>query len=81
MEVLKKKTKKLNINLPYDSVIPLLDNFLKEYKPGYIEPLAHPCLFQQYSPYPSFGNSPDALQLMNRLRKCDMYTQWSIIQS
>jgi hypothetical protein len=40
-----------------------------------IEPLAYPWLLQYCSQLPSFGNSSDALQLMNKLRKCDMYIQ------
>jgi hypothetical protein len=33
-----------------------------------------------YSQQLSFGNSPDAPQLMNGLRKCGIYKQWNIIQ-
>jgi hypothetical protein len=33
--------------------------------------IAH-CLQQ-----PSYGNNPDALQLMNGLRNCALYIQWS----
>jgi hypothetical protein len=41
---------------------------------------AHPCLLQHYLQYLSYGNSQDDLQLMNGLRKCDIYTQWNFIQ-
>jgi hypothetical protein len=42
---------------------------------------AHLCLLQQFSQYPSYGNSQGAPQLMNELRKCGIYIQWNFIQS
>jgi hypothetical protein len=38
-----------------------------------INTLAHPCLLQHYAEQPSYGNSPNVLQLMKKLRKCDTY--------
>jgi hypothetical protein len=37
-----------------------------------IKTLAHSCLLQYYSQKPTYGNSSDALQLMN-VSKCDIY--------
>jgi hypothetical protein len=50
----------------------------KEFKLGQIETLAHPCLLtmnntQHYSQWASYGNGQDALELMNGLRKYDIY--------
>jgi hypothetical protein len=45
-----------------------------------IEPLAQPHLLQHCLQQLRFGSSPDASQLMNRLRKCGVVTQWSFIQ-
>jgi hypothetical protein len=52
-------------------VIPLLDAYPKEYKSGH-NTLAPRCLLQHSSQQPSYGDNPDALQLMNGLRKCDI---------
>jgi hypothetical protein len=41
--------KNLNINLPYDPVIPLLGIYPKECNKGYSKGSAHPCLLQRYS--------------------------------
>jgi hypothetical protein len=38
------------------------------------------CLLQHYLQQLSYGNSQDALQLMNGLRKCDIYAQWNFTQ-
>jgi hypothetical protein len=40
---------------------------------GSIEPLARPCLLQQYLQNPNFGISPDSPWLMNVLKKFDIY--------
>jgi hypothetical protein len=37
-------------------------------------------VLQNYSQQASFENIPDALQLMDGLRKCGIYAQLSIIQ-
>jgi hypothetical protein len=64
--------------LLYDSVITLLGLYLRNISQDTIKTLAHPHLLQHY------GNSPDALQLMNELRNMiHMYTHThrNIIQS
>jgi hypothetical protein len=63
--------KVLKIELPYYSVIPLVGIYSKECKSGYNKNICTPFLLQHYSQYPSYGNSLDALQMMNGLRKCD----------
>jgi hypothetical protein len=65
--------KKLKRELVYDPAIPFLGIYPKECKVT-IKTLAHACLLQHYSQLPSYGNSPDAPQLMNGLVKCDIYT-------
>jgi hypothetical protein len=72
--------KNLNIDLPYDPAIPLLGIYPKECNSGFPEALAHPCLLQHYSQYPSYGNSQDVPLMMNGLRKCGIYIQWSFTQ-
>jgi hypothetical protein len=37
---------------------------------------AHPCLLQRYSQWPSNRNQ-NAPLLMNRSRRCGIYTQWN----
>jgi hypothetical protein len=46
-----------------------------------IEIASHQRLLQHYSAYPSYGISLGTQQQMNGLRKCGIYTHWSIIQS
>jgi hypothetical protein len=60
--------KNLKIEQPCDLEIPLLGLDLKECKSVYNKD-AHQFLLQHYSLYPSYGNRPDALQLMNGLRR------------
>jgi hypothetical protein len=68
--------KNLNIDLPYDPVIPLLRIvFPKECNTGYSRGTCNPCLLQ-----PSYGNSQDAPLQMYGLRKCGTYMQWSFTQ-
>jgi hypothetical protein len=59
----------------------LLSIYPKECKSGFNRAPAHSCLLQHYSQWTSFGNGPDALQLMSGSRKCGIYTHWSFIQS
>jgi hypothetical protein len=57
--------------------------FLRNTSPGHqrnvnqdtIETLVHWCSSQRYSQLPSYGNNPDALQLMNWSSNCGIYTQ------
>jgi hypothetical protein len=65
---------KSKIELSYDLAIPLLGTYPKGCKSGCIETLAHPCVLQHYSQYPSYRNRPDAPRPMNELKKCgDIY--------
>jgi hypothetical protein len=67
------------MELPYDPAIPLLGIYLGVTQITTKAP-AHPCLLQHYLQKLSYGNSQDAPQLMNGLRKCDIYIQWNFIQ-
>jgi hypothetical protein len=58
----------LKIELPYDAAIPLLGIYSRNVSQVTIEASAHPCLLQ-----PSYGNSHDALQLKNGLRKLNSH--------
>jgi hypothetical protein len=62
--------KKLNIDLPYDPAIPLSG----------IYSWGGTCTPMFIAQYPSYGNSQDAPQLTNGLRKCGIYTQWNFTQ-
>jgi hypothetical protein len=72
--------KKLNIDMPYDPAIPLLGYTQGNMTQVIRKAPAHPCLLQQYSQQSSYGNSQDAPLLMNRLRKCGIYTQSNFTQ-
>jgi hypothetical protein len=72
--------KKLEIELPYDPVIPLLDIYQKNIRQDIVDTPVHQCLLQHYSQYQSFENNPGGLQLMNRSKNCGTYTQWGITQ-
>jgi hypothetical protein len=72
--------KNLNIDLPYDPAIPLLEIYPKECNTVTPEAPAHPCLLQNYSQYSSYGNNQDALLLMNESRKCGTCAQWNFSQ-
>jgi hypothetical protein len=52
--------KKLKIELAYDPAIPLHRYTQRNVSQVIIKALAHPCLLQYYSQYPSYGNSQDA---------------------
>jgi hypothetical protein len=69
--------KKLKINLPYDPAIPLLGIYPKEYESGYNKSTCTSMFIVAFSQWLSCGNSQDAPQLMNGLRKCGIYTHWN----
>jgi hypothetical protein len=71
--------KKLEIELPYNPLIPLLGT-QRNVRQDTVETPAHQCSSQHYSQEPSFGNNPDTLRVMNGSRKFGIYTQWSITQ-
>jgi hypothetical protein len=77
---------KLKIELPYDPEILLLGIYPNECKSRYNKDICTQMFIAALFTKPSYGNSPDALQLMNELRTCDfiyiyMYTymQWNFI--
>jgi hypothetical protein len=73
MESSMEAPQKLRLELPYDSAIPLLCIYSKEWKSGdkytYI-PMFTAALFT----ISSYGNSPHALQLMSGLRNILLHT-------
>jgi hypothetical protein len=71
MEFLQKL--KIKIELPHDSAIPHLGINVMECASRYDGATCTPCLLQHYLQYPSLGSSPDAMQIMNGLRKCGIY--------
>jgi hypothetical protein len=71
---------KLKIDLSYNLALPHMGIYPKEYKSGYNRDTCTLVFTAALSQEPSCGNSPDALQLMNVLRKCGTYTPWIIIQ-
>jgi hypothetical protein len=70
-----KRHRKLEIELPYNPVIPFLGMYSKEFKSGYNADTCTPMFIAALFTIASYRNSPDALHLMNGLRKCDTYTQ------
>jgi hypothetical protein len=73
--------KKLEIELPYDSVIPLLGIYPKECRTGYsTNNLYTNVHYSTIHKSQAFRNNTVALQLMNESRNCGIYTQWSITQ-
>jgi hypothetical protein len=71
---------KLEIELLYDPVIPLLGIYPKECKQYTLEISVHQCSSQHYSQYQNSENNPHTLQLMNGLRNCGINTKWSITE-
>jgi hypothetical protein len=57
--------KKLEIELPYDPVIPLLGIYPKEYRTGYSRDTCTPLFITALFTIAKPGNNPDVLQLMN----------------
>jgi hypothetical protein len=62
------------------SCLSLLGIYPKECNTVTPETPAQPCLLQQYSQQPSYGNNQDAPLLMNGSRKCGTCTQWNFTQ-
>jgi hypothetical protein len=71
--------KNLNIDLPHDPGIPLLEIYPKNVTQVTPKAPAHPCLLQHYSQQPSYGHNQDAPLLTTGSRKC-IYTQWNFTQ-
>jgi hypothetical protein len=72
--------KNLNIDMPYDQVIPLLGICPKECYSGYSRGTCAAMFIAALFTIAKYGNSQDAPLLTNRLRKCGIYTQWSFTQ-
>jgi hypothetical protein len=72
--------KKLNIDLPYDPAIPLLDIYPKESESVYSRSTCTPMFIAALFTIASYRNRQDASLLMNGLRKCGIYTQWNFTQ-
>jgi hypothetical protein len=62
--------KNLNIDLPYDPGIPLLEIYPKNATQVTPKAPTHSCLLQRYSQQPSYGNNQDASLLTTGSRKC-----------
>jgi hypothetical protein len=80
MESSMESPQKLEIELSYDPVIPLLGTYPTERNTGYSTDTCTPMLIAHYSQQPSSRNNPGALQLMNGSRNYGKYAQWSITQ-
>jgi hypothetical protein len=76
MEILQKA----KIELPNDPVIPLLSIYSKECKSGCNRDTCTLMFITALVTIAKLWKQPDALQLMNRSRKCGAYTQWSFTQ-
>jgi hypothetical protein len=72
--------KNLNIDLLYDPAITLLGIYSKESNTGYSKGICTPMFIAALFTIAKLWNHPDALVLMNGLRKCGIYTQWNFTQ-
>jgi hypothetical protein len=70
----------LKIELPYDPEIPLLGIDQKECKSGYNKSTCTPTFIAALFTIAKLWKLPRSLQLMNGLRKCGIYIQYSFIQ-
>jgi hypothetical protein len=73
--------KKLKMELPYDSAIPLLRMYLKECKPSYNKGTCTPMFIVALFTIAKLWKQQDAPPLTNGLRKYCIYVQWNCIQS
>jgi hypothetical protein len=72
--------KNLNIDLPYDTEIPLLGIYPKECYTGYSRATCTPMFIAGLFTITNYGNSQDGPLQTNGLRKCGTYTQWNFTQ-
>jgi hypothetical protein len=72
--------KKLNKELPYNPATPFQGIYPKECIPGYDRTSCKPKYIAPLFTIVNVLKQPRCPTLMNRLRKCGMYTQWSLIQ-
>jgi hypothetical protein len=75
-----KHLKKLNIDLPYDTAIPLPGIYPKECDTGYSRGTYTPMLIVALYTIAKYGKRQNDPLLMNGLRKCRIYTQWNFTQ-
>jgi hypothetical protein len=71
--------KNLNVDLPYDPVIPFLGIYLKECDSGYSRGTCTPMFITVLFTIAKLWNSEDAPLLMNGSRKC-IYIEWNFTQ-
>jgi hypothetical protein len=67
-------------SLQYDPAIPLLGIYPKECDTGYSRGTCTPMFIEVLFTIAKLWKQPDAPLLMNGLRKCGIYTQWSFTQ-
>jgi hypothetical protein len=72
--------KKLNIDLPYELAIPLLWIYPKEWESGYSIGTCTPMFIAALFTIAKLWKQLRCPLLMNRLRKCVIYTQWNFTQ-
>jgi hypothetical protein len=70
--------KTLEIDLPYDPAISLLGICLKKCESGYDKGTSTPMFIVALFTIAKLWKQHDVPLLMNGLRKCDIYTQWSL---
>jgi hypothetical protein len=72
--------KNLNIDLPYDPAIPLLDIYPKECDTGYSRGTCTPMFIAALFTITKLWKRPRCPLLRNGSRKCGIYTQWNFTQ-
>jgi hypothetical protein len=71
--------KKLNIDVPYDPVIPLLGIYPKKCDSGFYKGTSHPFLAALFTTA-KLWKQPRCLTTDKWIRKCGIYTQWNFTQ-
>jgi hypothetical protein len=69
--------KNLNIDLPYDSAIPLLEIYPKECNTGYSKGTCTPMFIAALFTIAKLWKQPRRPALTNESRKCGIHTQWN----
>jgi hypothetical protein len=72
--------KKLNTDLPYDPVIPLLGIHPKECDSSYYKSTYTPMFIAALFTIANLWKQPSCPTLTNGSRKCGIYTQWNFTQ-
>jgi hypothetical protein len=73
--------KKLELELPYDTVIPLLGIYPKECKTEYSKDTCTPMFIAALFTIAKLWKQPRCPTTDEWMRNCGLYTQWSIIQA